>query len=189
MQGPKWDPLQRATLKPHQDADMQACLDADVPKEVWMNRLYQVVVYPVPKVPGFEDWPEMVHLCIKRRDKSPARDWRHFQRIKNELVGPECEGVELYPAESRMVDTANQYHMFVLKGAANRFPFGFNERVVSEGNVIGSKQRPFERGFRPDDCVTETEESFKAKAQAALARKKQQMADIEAALEKVESDE
>jgi hypothetical protein len=37
-----------------------------------------------------------------------VHDWRDLQRIKNQLVGPECEAVELYPAESRKVDTANQ---------------------------------------------------------------------------------
>lgn len=172
MQGPKWDPLQRAVPKPHADPEIQSLLDADKPKEVWMNRLYQVVVYAVPKLPGYEDWPEFVHLCIKRIDKEPIRDWRHLQRIKNELVGPECEGVELYPAESRLVDTANQFHLFVMTGAGNRFPFGFNERVVSEGDAIGAKQRPFERGFRPKDCVTDTDESFKAKAKDALERKR-----------------
>jgi hypothetical protein len=30
---------------------------------------------------------EMVHLNIRRRDGGPIfRDWRHFQRIKNQLV-------------------------------------------------------------------------------------------------------
>jgi len=53
----------------------------------------------------------MLHLSIKRLDKHPVRDWRHFQRIKNELIGEENEAVELYPAQSRLVDTTNQYHL------------------------------------------------------------------------------
>ena len=75
-------------------------------------------------------------------------DWRDFQRIKNELIGEEYEGVELYPAESRRVDTANQYHIWVAKNIEFRFPFGFNERVVDDGkgefaaNQVGGKQRP-----------------------------------------------
>lgn len=169
MQG--WEPLQRAVLQPHDDPEIRAFMEQDCSIEAWMNRLYQVVVYPVHNLPGYEDWPTFVHLCIKRIDKNPVRDWRHLQRIKNQLVGPECEGVELYPAESRMVDTANQFHLWVMVDKGKRFPFGFNERVVSEGNVLGAKQRPFERGFRPKDCVTDTDESIKAKTREALERK------------------
>ncbi len=115
-------------------------------KEIWLNDVYQVVVSPAPVIT--EDWPEMVWLSIKRLDKESIHDWRELQEIKNKLVGPECEGVELYPAESRMVDTANQYHLFVLKDPKVRFPFGFGERSVSETALGSSKQRPFskERG-------------------------------------------
>jgi hypothetical protein len=52
-------------------------------------------------------------LSIKRRDREVIRDWRELQAIKNAIVGPEHEGFELYPAESRLVDTANQFHLFV----------------------------------------------------------------------------
>ena len=40
------------------------------------------------------------------------------------------EAVELYPAESRLVDNANQWHLWCVTGF--RFPFGFAERLVSE---------------------------------------------------------
>ncbi len=71
-------------------------------------------------------------------------DWRDFQRIKNELVGPEAEGVELYPAESQLADSANQYHLWVFDGSGFRFPFGFNDRLVSDQPLEGGQQRPFE---------------------------------------------
>jgi hypothetical protein len=54
-----------------------------------------------------------LHLSIKRHDRRPIRDWRAFQRIKNELAGAEREAVELYPAERRLHDAANQYHLWV----------------------------------------------------------------------------
>lgn len=110
--------------------------------EVWMNDLYQVNMRRMP--PPTEEWPAMVHLSIKRRDRSPVRDWRHLQRIKNELVGSECEGVELYPAESRLTDTANQYHIWVLAEPGQRFPFGFSSRLVWSESHGGAVQRPFE---------------------------------------------
>ncbi len=98
-----------------------------------------------------------------------------MQRIKNELVGEECEGVELYPAESRLVDSSNQFHMFVCKEPGTKFPFGFENRYVTEGSVFGSKQRPFERGFRPKDCIVENDETFIKRAEKALEEKKKKV--------------
>jgi hypothetical protein len=104
--------------------------------EMWLNDIYQVAVYKNDKGP-------LIHLSIKRRDRKPIHDWRDLQEIKNLLVGRENEGVELFPAESRRVDTSNQYHMFVLKDPAVRFPFGFNAgRVVTEATFGKSVQRP-----------------------------------------------
>jgi hypothetical protein len=55
-----------------------------------------------------------VKLAIQRRDGEPIHDWRDLQAIKNQLVGPQYEAFELYPAEDRVVDTQNQFHLFVL---------------------------------------------------------------------------
>jgi hypothetical protein len=78
-------------------------------------------------------------------DKEAIRDWRHFQRIKNEIVGPENEAVELFPAESRLVDGANQYHLWVLADKECRFPIGFTDgRQVRNDGPVGGKQRPYE---------------------------------------------
>ena len=87
----------------------------------------------------------MQHLLIGRRDKAPVgkERFRDFQRIKNELVGPECEAVELYPAESRLVDTANQYHLWCF-AEEERFPFGYTDRLVLSPSNGGSvHQEPF----------------------------------------------
>ncbi len=79
---------------------------------VYLNSIYQVNVRRVD-APG---WPcGVIHLSIKTRDKRPLHDWRDLQRIKNEIVGPEHEAVELYPAESRLVDTSNQYQWIRLR--------------------------------------------------------------------------
>jgi hypothetical protein len=83
-----------------------------------------------------------VHLSIKRRDKLPVHDWRDLQRIKTELLGPECEAVELYPAESRVVDTANQYHLWGMADPAFRFPIGWNEgRCLDDIAMPNGRQR------------------------------------------------
>lgn len=109
------------------------------PREVWINDLYQVVS---EMDTGRNGWPDMIHLSIKRRDRKPIHDWRELQEIKNQLVGFENEGVELYPAESRLVDVANQFHLYVLMDGKNRFPFGFSERLVGDIPIGKSKQRP-----------------------------------------------
>jgi hypothetical protein len=108
----------------------------------YMNNRYLVLVRR-PK-----DDPIMgrcIHLSIRRTDRGAARDWRDMQRIKNELVGPEVEAVELYPAESRLVDAANQYHLWCFP--AFRFTFGFNQRDVQgpETARYGATQRAFDR--------------------------------------------
>lgn len=86
-----------------------------------------------------------------------ARDWRDFQRIKNELLGDEYEACELYPAEDRLVDGANQYHLWAING---QFPFGFDERLVSEDQNDGVQQRPWNDDERPDDLTHVTGEQM-----------------------------
>lgn len=114
-------------------------------ERVYRNNRYQVHIREIGS--PADTWPEMIHLSIKRVDKEVIHDWRDLQRIKNELVGPEHEAVELYPAESRLVDEANQYHLWVFKSAEPRWPFGSEERRVAtpeEAAVSGAKQRAFE---------------------------------------------
>lgn len=154
--GYKWTPLERATLKEPSEELIQAWMThmkidrasalASMDQEAattehWINDLYQVQVRRHLGGHG------MVHLNIRRRDgEACIRDWRHFQQIKNELIGPECEAIELYPAESRLVDTSNKYHLFGSDDPTFRFPVGFDQRHVDyddNGTKQGGlKQRP-----------------------------------------------
>lgn len=43
-----------------------------------------------------------------------------------------CEGVELYPAESRLMNLGHCYHLWVLTSPGARFPFGVPTRAVAE---------------------------------------------------------
>lgn len=108
---------------------------------VFVNDEFQVVIREANIAQG---WPRMLHLSIKRIDREIIHEWRKLQQIKNELVGEEHEAVELYPAESRLVDAANQYHLWVLADPKQMFPFGFTTRAVGEGSLGKSKQRPME---------------------------------------------
>jgi len=104
---------------------------------LWVNDTYQVQ--------RREMEGGLVHINIWRRDGGPIlRDWRHFQQIKNEMLGEECEAIELYPAESRKVDASNKYHLWGYADPSWRFPIGMETRQVdyTDGNVPGTRQRP-----------------------------------------------
>lgn len=101
---------------------------------VWVNDKYQVNIT--------DEHPDYIWLSIKRRDKQCIHDWRDLQEIKNMLVGPENEAIQIYPAESRLVDTANQFHLWVFKDSKYRIPIGFNERKVNYESAMGAVQRP-----------------------------------------------
>lgn len=118
-----WTPFEKVTL-PASYPTSDGC-GGENPKG-YRNNLYFVVVYFVPQSevgPGF-------HLSVKRNDLSPIRDWREFQRIKNELLSEEAEAVDLFPAESRLRDIDNTTHLWSFQGLARIF--GYKERLVSE---------------------------------------------------------
>lgn len=123
--------------------------------QVLMNSLYTVIRTVEDAEPGAQGAQGVV-LSIRRNDRQAAHDWRHFQRIKNELVGPECEGVEMYPAESRLVDTANQYFIWCSTDPTYRFPLGFRTRLVADGTggTGKARQRNWAAGERPADALS-----------------------------------
>ena len=132
------------------DPSIYQKLDTAPPVAIFLNRDYTVSVF---NEPGPQGWPAMWHLSIKRRDRAPIDEdrWRILQRIKNSLLGPEHEAVELYPAESRLVDTANQYHLWCLQEDDMRFPFGFNARLVTDASSSGAVQRPMDHVPTPEE--------------------------------------
>lgn len=147
-----WLPTWVAQVNHMPDSDVWAAFDpkgmADLIDDEgwwagWVSDEHQVVVRrleaPEP------DAPPLYHLSFKKRSRNPIGDWRLKQRIKNAIFGDESEGIELYPAESRLMDTSNQYHLYVLLPPF-RFPIGYQERAVVDGTgkepVGVSRQRP-----------------------------------------------
>ena len=99
-------------------------------------------------------YPEHIHLAVTSNDYSPRHDWRDFQRIKNELIGPDAEAAELYPSEDRLIDTTNTFHLWSPVG--KRLDFGFDKGRHVESTVeSGLPQRPPEVGlsFTPGQKV------------------------------------
>lgn len=148
IQTTEWGPWVEGSLPPGAENLLgQKGRKGNLPYAIKMNDLYEVWLTAVPG----DQWPDMIWLSIKRRNKESIHDWRHLQRIKNELVGHENEAVELYPAESRLVDSANQYHLFVLRDPTIKFPFGYNSREILGESRDGAVQRPFAQGFAPKE--------------------------------------
>lgn len=159
-----------AELAPWTDFEEAEPLPQLPEDRIFINSRYQVNIRmgeaPAP-------FGVFIQLSIKTRDKAAYHDWRDFQRIKNELVGSHFEAVELYPSEKRLVDTANQFYVFVfpeLQFPSNQFPFGFRDRLVSEiglPEAPNTRQRPFES--KPVDL--ETPETLKERIEEMMKEK------------------
>ncbi len=147
-----WQPLRDITKS-------MLPLEPDV-ESVWANDDY--IAWKHKPEPAHDGWPPLVAITFKKHSKShTAHDWRAMQWIKNQLVGEECEAVEVFPAESRLVDTCNQYHLWVSADPKMRFPFGFGERLIAEGpdkNMPNTaRQRPWPSNMKPADALTDKE--------------------------------
>jgi hypothetical protein len=117
-----------------------------------LTRSFENNIYHVEMVHTPPFTPPFIHLVIRRHDWVPVKNWAHFQQIKNEIVGPENEAVELFPAESRLVDAAHLYHLWVHSDPKFRFPIGWSERFVCDQTDAKSSDAgtsPIARGCVP----------------------------------------
>lgn len=96
--------------KPHASppSGMSACC---------LNNVYSVLFFVKET-----EWGAIDHLMIRRHDEGAMVPWADMQRIKNELLGAERLGIQVYPPESKLVDEANIYHLWVLPPGAE-LPF------------------------------------------------------------------
>ena len=114
--------------------------------EIYGNSIYLVYVDRNTPLAYGELEGKVTHLSIKRKDKRPCNDWRDFQEIKNELCGEEWEAMQIYPAESRMTDTSNQYHLWCTPPDLI-IPVGWKTREVLTKDV-NPKQGPIGQRYR-----------------------------------------
>ena len=118
--------------------------------EVWKNDLYEVRVFRnkqanwIIKDSSMQN--KMDYLSIKRLDKKSIHDWRDLQNIKNELISKDREAIEIYPSEDRLIDTANQYHLFVFPKNYT-IPFGWFVRKVDSEEKKGGFNIAGQRGI------------------------------------------
>ena len=135
-----WTPFEPAT--PHRNGQ---AVDLGPGESVWRNSLYTVVKTLLDGTPD-----GAIHLSVRHNQRKAIRDWRHFQRIKNELAGPEREGVELFPPESKLVDMANQYHIWVMPEGKTT-PFTWQEGRFVADTVEDAQQLIAQHGYDPTD--------------------------------------
>lgn len=130
---PAWTPFEAAGRSPASGADL------------FVNSRYLVSVFR-ERV----NWwglarVTVVRLGIENFDHSARHDWRDFQRIKNELVHPEAEAFEVYPAESRLLDPSNYFLLWVFPKGMRRLPVGPTQRRVLAPADAPARQRDLER--------------------------------------------
>lgn len=78
----------------------------------------------------------VVHLCT-RSYCATRPSWGEFQRIKDELVGKDRTGVEVYPQSDEMTyNTSFVFHMWVLPRGA-RLPFSLADDRDEPWTIFG----------------------------------------------------
>lgn len=117
-----------------------------VAKEWWGNSVYSIGVDRDTELHAMGDDIRVVHISFHRRDQGTALDWRDMQAIKNAICGPDAEAMSLNPCEERVVDTSNEFHLWVPfyrdSGRPLRIPIGWQAGLRTEMAYEGSVQRP-----------------------------------------------
>lgn len=119
-------------------------MNQQLPDELWLNKIFQVMVVHDAVWEGNEGWPKMSWISVSRMDGSDKISWQDLQTIKNDIMTSDCEGMEIFPSERRLVDTSNQRNLFVFRSFSDRFPVGYDERQVT-----ADKTKTLLPGFKP----------------------------------------
>ena len=93
--------------------------------EAWKNTFYVVLVRRRD-----DGSPESLEIMpsLTAPPAPPGHLWKDFQRIKDQLAGPETEAAELYPARSRLIEPPgiDAYFLWCLPPGAE-YPFGVRD--------------------------------------------------------------
>jgi hypothetical protein len=82
---------------------------SDFPNQVFKNNLY--IVQQFNNVNRFGRI--YTKFMIRRSDSEPIEKFYTLQRIKNEICGEDVEAIQFFPRESKLVDVANLYWLWV----------------------------------------------------------------------------
>tara|TARA_S200000501_G_scaffold359887_1_gene386328 strand:+ start:1035 stop:1553 length:519 start_codon:yes stop_codon:yes gene_type:complete len=136
-----------------QKMTLDECIDAFMQEDarnqtllIVRNQIYTVYVDEQTNLAHNQFAGKVTHLSIKRNDRRPCNDWRDMQNIKNILAGPERQAIQIFPKESHLVDTSNQYHLWVLPEDMI-IPIGWftratiDEELDSKDDLISQRSR------------------------------------------------
>lgn len=74
------------------------------------------------------EWGKVEHVTItKKLEESGDVPWSVKQEIKNELFGENRVAIEIFPAENRLVDVMDVYHLWILPKKF-KMPFGIHPK-------------------------------------------------------------
>ena len=104
---------------------------------IWKNSIFTVNFYngsSADDMVHIEDLKgKCVWLSLKRNDKTTRIEWFDKMQIVRALLGDDWMGIELYPPQKFMVDTANQYHIICIPPEyVDHFPFGWKHREIND---------------------------------------------------------
>jgi len=93
-------------------------------RRIYKNRVFAVLERPAEA--------GVTHLGVS--SLSGIRPtWPEMQRIKDELAGMDATAIEVYPPNSQIVDGADMFHIWVLRG---KLPFGLHIKTDARLGVI-----------------------------------------------------
>lgn len=95
----------------------------------WRNSFYTVFRKEIDPELGMEG---AVRLSIKHNYGKAIREWKHLQRVKNELCGEEREAIEVFPPQSMVASLDNEHHLFVTPVGVSSV-FVYEEKLRAEG--------------------------------------------------------
>lgn len=97
-------------------------LDAD---NAWRNRVYRAITREL-YIPGIGS---IGILQVWRYDNKPILGWNDLQRIKNDLMGLERTGFEVFPADSALINNGKRTLWILPQGAD--FPVNVNSKPLT----------------------------------------------------------
>lgn len=123
---------------PYDEWRMQSKRPKDPSFRYWNSRYRVTVTEAKQSLLKCKCWK----MLIIRADQSAHHDYRDYQRIKDDIFGPEAEALELYPARSREVDPSNAFILYVFD--KRRIPIGVPVKNVCTQDRSLAPQRRFE---------------------------------------------
>ena len=96
-------------------------------------------------------------LSISSADHTAKHDWRDFQQLKTMIVGAEWEGLELYPAESRLIDPSNRFYLWCVPKGIIKWGLPGNRMIISPNPT--APQREYPDGYLPKEPPKESSDT------------------------------